>query len=503
MRKKLVITAIITTCIIFTMASVSLCAGKSENETISKGVSIDGTDVSGMTQKQARKTIKAQIQKILDAEVSIEVNDNIVKTTVSELGYEWTNTDVIEEALSLGKRGNIIRRYMDSLDIENDGKELNIEMSVSEDSIESKVSELCDEYNIEAKNATLTREGGSFSITKEESGIIVDTSATAQNIYTYLTQDWDRASAIELEAVTKVDQPQYTEDDCKLVTDVLGTYYTEFTTYSSSYNRNKNIENGARLLNGIVLYPQEQCSLNEHLEPWTEENGYYAAGTYQDGEVIDSLGGGICQVSSTLYNALLLSEIDIVERYPHSMAVSYVPLAADAALAGTYKDLVFKNNTDAPIYIEADYNSSGTLTFTVYGHETRAENRTIEYVSETISKTNPKTEITKDPDQPKGYEEITSNGHIGYVAKLWKYVYEDGEQVDKILVNTSTYASSPIQKIVGTGEEETEETTKKKKKKSSDETTTEEETTTKSSKKNSETTTEETESADDTTKTTE
>ena len=94
----------------------------------------------------------------------------------------------------------------------------------------------------------------------------------------------------------------------------------------------------------MVLYPGDTFSAYEVVSPFTEENGYYMAGSYLNGKVVDSLGGGICQVSTTLYNAVLLAELEIVERAPHSMIVNYVEPSSDAAIAGTYKDFKFKND---------------------------------------------------------------------------------------------------------------------------------------------------------------
>ena len=206
----------------------------------------------------------------------------------------------------------------------------------------------------------------------------------------------------------------------------MGSYTTQFT--AGVVNSNANIRNGAEKLNGNVVYPGERFSCNEHLVPWTEDNGWKPAGTYSEGSVVDSLGGGICQVSSTLYNALLNAEIKVVERYPHSMAVSYVPLSADAALAGDYKDLVFENNTDAQIYVQGVY-TEGAITFNIYGPI--------------------KTATKKDPTLPAGTKKVTP-GHVGYVAELYKITYENGKQVSKELVHTSTYAMAPTTTLVGT-----------------------------------------------------
>ena len=138
------------------------------------------------------------------------------------------------------------------------------------------------------------------------------------------------------------------------------------------------------------------------------------------------------------------------------MNVNYVPLAADAAMAGTYKNLKFKNNTDTPVYIEGTtYNRK--VTFTIYGKETRASNRTIEFRSETLATYQPGADIeTKDSSMLEGQTVVTQSAHVGYKAQLYKDIYIDGKKTESILVNTSTYQSSPRRVTVGTKKKEVE-----------------------------------------------
>ena len=501
-----IISAVIVIIIVLAMIATTIFAYADDTEdeeitgTVTDGVYVEETDISSMTYDEALAAVKEYVKSITSTEVTLNVNGNEVTTTVGKLGYKWSNKDIIEEAVTLGKSGNVVKRYKDVLDLKEEGKVYELEMSISEDTIEEKVEELCSEYNVEAQNATLTKSGSSFVITDEVEGTLVDSAATAEEIYNYICNEWDKSSSITIDVATDVDEPEVTAEDCELVsTTPMGTYTTYFSTGGNYANRCLNIQNGAEHLDGSVIYPGESYSVNEHLEERNAENGYYLAGTYVDGTTQDSYGGGICQVSSTLYNALLLAEIDITKRSPHSMSVSYVPLSQDAAIAGDYKDLVFENNTEAPIYIEAIFSSGGSITFNVYGYDTRDSGRTVEYVSKTTSTTSPEVNVTKSDEYPEGYEEIVSTGHTGYTAELWKYVYQDGELVSEEKVNSSTYAATDTEKIVGTGksddEEETEEetekdededeeeTTTKKKSKKSDETTTkksDEETTTKS-----------------------
>lgn len=182
---------------------------------------------------------------------------------------------------------------------------------------------------------------------------------------------------------------------------------------------------------------------------------------------------------------MLRAEIKVVKRFPHSMAVGYVPLSADAALAGDYKDLVFENDTDAPIYVQGIYNSGGSITFNIYGHDTRKAGHSVKYESKTVKTTPVKTQTKKDSSKPVGYSEVESSGHVGYVAELWKITYENGKQVSKELIHTSTYAMSPTIVVKGTKKAST--TTKKddsdKDHKKSSEETTKKSTSSKKSKK--------------------
>ena len=99
--------------------------------------------------------------------------------------------------------------------------------------------------------------------------------------------------------------------------------------------------NGTNLVNGTLVYPGESFSMYETVSPFTEENGYFLAGSYLNGQVVESFGGGICQVSSTLYNAVLRAELQVDERYNHSMIVGYVKASMDAAISEGNKDLIF------------------------------------------------------------------------------------------------------------------------------------------------------------------
>ncbi|MFQ9515968.1 MAG: VanW family protein [Eubacterium sp.] len=458
---------ILIMCTVLLMAVGQVFAAtEDKEETIKQGVSIDSVDVSGMTYNEAKEAIEEIVDKKAAVKVSITVNNDVVETTLGKLGYKWANKSILTEAVEIGKYGSVIKRYKDELDLKNEGMKYDLEMKIDQDTLKKKLEKICKPYNVEAKNASLKATGSGFQIIPEKEGCVVNYDTSTEALYKYITETWDGKSDIKYVAETEVSKPKYTTEDCKKVSNTpMGSFTTNFTVGSSYNNRNLNIKNGAEKIDGNVLYPGEQFSCNEHLAPWTKDNGWYPAGTYVDGGVQDSLGGGICQVSSTLYNALLKAEIKVVKRFSHSMAVSYVDLAADAALAGDYKDLVFENDTDAPIYVQGVYNAGGSVTFNIYGHDTRKASHSVSYESELVSTTPIKESVTKDSSKPAGYKEVVENGHVGYVAKLWKITYENGKQVSKELLHTSTYAMSPRKVIKGTGKsdkkDDEDETTKK------------------------------------------
>ena len=158
----------------------------------------------------------------------------------------------------------------------------------------------------------------------------------------------------------------------------------------------------------------------------------------------------MCQVSTTLYNAVLRAELEVVERSPHSMVVSYVKPSMDAAIAGDYKDFKFRNDTDVPVLIRGGA-GGGTIWFSVYGAETRPADRKIEFVSEVLKKIEPgEDKVTLDPNQPPTYEKVTQSAHIGYEAVLWKIVTENGKQTKK-QINSSSYKAVPRYVTRGSG----------------------------------------------------
>lgn len=446
--KKFSVAAILFSACVLMLAGSEPVEAAGTFHTIEKGVYIGDIDVSGMTTLEAEEAVNAYVDSLRTKNVTLNaLNGNTVTVTAQDFGIGWANTSVVDEAGELGKTGNIVQRYKALKDLEHQNQVFPMEITFSDTAIESVINDQCLQYNVEAVDGTLERVNGEFVYQAGQTGVEINVSESVSKIRSYLTEEWNKEDAV-IDLVADTVQPRGTEEQLSKVKDVLGTFSTSYST--SGANRSGNVKNGASKVNGTLLYPGDSFSTYEAVSPFTEENGYYLAGSYLNGLVIDSLGGGICQVSTTLYNAVLLAELDVTERFNHSMIVTYVDPSADAAISGTAKDFKFTNNLEYPIYIEGSTSSDKRITFTIYGCETRPAGRTVKYESKVISKTDPTGEkVVADSSMPAGSVSVQS-AHVGYVAELWKIVTVDGVEESRTQVNKSTYAAVPRTASVGT-----------------------------------------------------
>lgn len=426
------------------MLTFTVKAQEKESDTIPERVYFGSISGGGLTMEEASEEIEAYIEELSDTEIILLAGENELETTAGELGLSWSNPEIVEEAAGLGKSGNLVVRYKAMKDLEHEDKVYNIGFSVDAMKVAELLENNLETLNTKAVDAGLKREGGAFVIIPGSQGVTVNVKDSVEIVENYFTAEWNKEKG-RISLAAEVVEPKGTEEELAKVKDVLGSYHTNFS--SSSSGRVTNVNIGADRINGSVIYPGEQFSVYEAVSPFTPENGYKLAGAYENGQTVESYGGGICQVSTTLYNAVIRAELEIKERFAHSMIVTYVDPSADAAIAGTYKDLKFVNNTGAPIYIEG-YTSGKELYFTIYGHETRDSNRVVSFVSETTSSTDPGIEF-KAVDAPIGSITRVQGSHEGKSAKLWKIVTVNGEEVSREVFNNSSYAASPAVYEVG------------------------------------------------------
>lgn len=421
------------------------CAAQ-EGERIGQGIFISDMDMSGLTYGEAEAKVKQRIEQIRRDKLTVQVGEDSVVTTASQLGLHWENQDIVKQAFAYGNTGNPIKRYKDKKDLAQGSQVLPLRFSANENLVRSFIEDECMQFEKKAKEASISADGsGGFDLTEGVTGQVINVEESVKIVQDYIGGGWQGGSG-SVELSVELDEPKGSAKELETIHDLLGTYTTP---YGSTAGRNKNVERAAELINDHVLYPGETFSVAEHLVPFTAENGYELAPEYSMGTVVQGYGGGVCQVSTTLYNALLRAELEIVERHNHTMSVSYVPPSMDAAIAEGLMDLVFCNNQETPILISG-YAYGGELTFSIWGKETRPADRYVDYQSVVTSETpSSGTKLYAAPDQPVGYFQLVSSPMAGKTAECYKVVTYNGETTSE-LINTSVYQATPEEYEVGT-----------------------------------------------------
>ena len=236
------------------------------------------------------------------------------------------------------------------------------------------------------------------------------------------------------------------EQDANIKAEDLEKITGKISSYSSNYantgdGRVKNMEIAAGIINGTIVMPGEEFSYNALIGDTTPDKGYEKANTYIGNKIVPDYGGGICQVSTTLYRAVMRANIRSTERMNHSLTVSYSEPGLDATVSNGSIDYKFVNTYDFPIYIQGSV-SGGVVNFAIYGNVEAMGNKTYELVNEVHEKYNPEKKYEEDPSMEAGTEKVVSYGMPGYKASSYQVTYENGVEVNRELISTDTYMTT-------------------------------------------------------------
>ena len=400
-------------------------------------IKINGRNIGGLTRKQVMGIFCATDTDAVPVTFTSQYGD--VNTTLGELDCKDNSEEVIDEALAYGNKGTILKRYRDIESL----KTTPIEYTIKKEIDPSIVGRLVEDHL-----NSLIDDDETYTLNHNDDGTVYviangemnkpDSNATAATVEQIINQAGYAGDPISANVVFSDDSLNDRAKLLQRITTELGSYATDYS--GSSESRKVNVQRAASLVDGHVVFPGEQFSVYDVISPIEESNGYAMGHAFVGTDVVDSVGGGVCQVATTLYNAVLRAELEVTQRYCHSMPVSYVPISADAAIAGGLLDLKFVNNLEVPIYIEAGYDG-GTVRFSIYGEEYRPANRTIDFESVQLSVINPPSEpiLTEDKTIPPGTQVVKSEAVTGYTAELWKHIYIDGVLTDSIRINESEY----------------------------------------------------------------
>ena len=326
------------------------------------GIYLDEIEVSGLDYSDAMKAYEEYHSSMGNQKVTFIDSLGKYSTKLSDIGLNVEVEDAVCDALTFGRTGNILTRYKEIQMLKNDHITLIPEKTIKEDVLERKLSEEAEDMVKEPVSSTMLRSEGKFVVYPSETGLAIDEKKTIQLVKDELAKEWKRGDIV-INAATEVVEPEYSEEDFYGVDTLLGRAVTEYNTKNSE--RISNLVVGAKKIADNVVLPGEQFSVYDTVAPFTEENGYRNAGQYINAELVDGLGGGICQVATTLYDAVLEAELSVDERYPHSMTVKYVQPAFDAAIADN--DYIYVIDTNDTIEgIVSEYTHDPVQAKTIY-----------------------------------------------------------------------------------------------------------------------------------------
>jgi len=419
-----------------------------EVDTIYNGIYVNGIGLGGLTRSQAQQMLESSILGPARSNtVTLVHGDEAFTYTFQDFGVDVNVNPAVEMAYDFAREGTTRERYDQIQSLIDNPINISVDLTfVSIDEVQQIIAPLQEVLYTNPTDATMTRSGGAFTVIEGTYGSTMNLIATSQEIYNLLNLNQSGDVSVIFDPVA----PEFSGDVFREAQNLLGTFTSNFPPGNNG--RNANIANAARKINGYIVFPGEVFSTNDAFGAMTYANGYRYAPIILNGQFVDGIGGGICQVSTNLYMALLYAELQIVQRQNHSRMVSYVPPAFDATLATGLIDLKFLNNTEHPVFIETIV-TNNAVTVNVYGKETRPANRSLSFESVFVENIAPPEEtIIQDSSLPAGTRVVQTPARNGVRYRLYKIISVDGSVVGRQRMNTSTYRAAPAVVRVGTGE---------------------------------------------------
>lgn len=508
-KSIIIIICLIVFVILLTLFSTIFAILNMNSNKIISGISILGIDVSNLTKDEAKEKVSSLLNERLNTNLVFSNNEQIFNALPAELGCSYNIDDSISKAYSIGRTGHIFKNNFDILTSLLQKKNINPEFLYSLDSLNAitdQINATLDgrlteaSYAIEGNNLIITAGKSGYVVKKEELKNLIIDKMTANAFSTdaiplpldtkdaepiniekihseiykepkdaYYTQNpfavfssetgldfnisMDEAKNIAANSVDtctiplKTLYPKVTTDDLGMEAfpDLLASYSTNYST--SSANRSTNIALAASKINGTVLMPGEVFSFNGTVGKRTPQAGFKIAGVYANGTTSSDYGGGICQVSSTLYNAVLKANLDIVNRVNHMFTVGYVPIGLDATVSWGAPDFKFKNSRKYPIKLVAK-TSNKKLYISVYGCKEDVE-YDVELISYKTGTVKYSTVYTTDSSLAKGKTKVVQAGSNGSTSVAYKVLKLNGKEVSRTLLSKDTY--SPHNQIIARG----------------------------------------------------
>lgn len=418
-----------------------------KQDVIFDGVFVDGVHLGGMTVKEAEAALAADTSRTSGTfSLAINIGNKSWLIDSSTIPSTRVVENVVMQAYAVGRQnttaiiGTAMTPFRERVDTVMATREtyvnLRSDATYDHDAVRAKIDEIAAYVTRDPVNAQIesfnpnTR---TFTFTDDQAGVTIDADALYQQVIAKLDQH------VMGEAITvspTITTPAVTKSDLINSFKLVAAFTTDTTRDSS---RNNNINLACQAINGTVLLPGETFSFNGTTGQRTTDKGYQSAGAIAAGQSIEEVGGGICQVSSTLFNAVVRADLEIVSRSPHAWPSTYVKIGEDATVNWPNLDFKFRNNKSTPVFIIAYYKDR-KCSAEVWGM-TLGSGLTIDLESRIIRTMEPPTGVNyvNNPDLAPGESEETVKARTGYVVDTYKIWYRDGQEVKRELLYTSTY----------------------------------------------------------------
>lgn len=444
---KVKIAAIVTAVLILSgIASfAATVAFVGDRDIIFPGVRVADIDLGGLTQKGALDRVRDYENQLRDKTVVVSYNGERGEFKLKDVGFRLKAEELVEKAHIVGREGYLLDQWLERRRLAKKGREIPLAVTADKKKLSLVLNEITKAVRIPPQEARLViNQDDTINIIDSKDGYGVDSEAAWTRLMEIAVSNDENELPLQMVAL----RPARTTEDVRAmgINGVVAQFTTRFDIRKT--NRVYNIRVAAQALDGTEVKPGQVFSFNKIVGPRSQAAGYKLAPTILNNEFVDSPGGGVCQVSTTLYNSLLLADLQIIQRSSHSLVVSYVPLGQDAAVSYGGKDLKFKNNYDSYLIIKSKV-VGNTITFKLFGD---IKNRKYVKVINTTIKEYPFKMVYKnDPTLPKGTQKIDQKGVRGYKVTSQRLVYSGGQLIKKEKLPISFY--NPLDQIilVGTG----------------------------------------------------
>jgi len=411
---------------------------------VQQGISVKGISLGGLNPVELSSKLESALSAPIENTFELEGAGKKYFINLSDIDGRYDYLSTVEEVLKYGKNEENINQLVTLLRLRATPVDLAAKVSFSAEKLAEKVRNLQGDWEAQPKNAKILMINQEVVITPEESGYKLNYEKTLEQAGMALAGGNFHAIAL-----VQTLQPDISASDLNRINTLLAEYSTTFD--ESAANRAHNIVLASASIDGTLLKPGEIFSLNERLGPRVSETGYLKAPAFIGNQLALDIGGGICQVATTLYNAVLLSDLTVAERHPHPQPVNYISPGRDATIAGDFFDLKFVNNRETPVYISSQV-ETGTLTIRIFGVEDN-KGRMVRISSENVV-IDPDVVILPDETLEEGETRVMHPGKEGYETRVYREIVVDGKVESKTLVSTDYF--SPKDKVILVGGKQNE-----------------------------------------------